>query len=146
MRSRALMEVRCSRSDSHAGWGCEQRMFNVAGIACSGRLEQEALHFLISDRPVLDAVRHNQEFPRPQLHCPVAQFNAHRAANGKEELILPVVAMPDKLAAEFDKFHFLTIEFAHNPRAPVLGDRLHLFGNVDLVHISKVANASRRNN
>jgi len=140
------MEVRCSRSESHAAWGGEQRMFNVAGIACGGRLEQEALHFLISDRPVLDAMRHNQEFPRPQLHRPVAQFNAHRAANGKEELILPVMAMPDKFAAEFDKFHFLTVEFAHHPRTPVLGDCPHLFGNIDFVHKRKVANAYRRYN
>jgi hypothetical protein len=135
-----------NRSDTRPPGSRKYRILDVASIACSSRLEQEALHFLLGDRPVFDAVWYDHELPRPQHHGAVAHFDAQRPLDGEEELVFQVMAVPDKLTAELHKLHFLPVKLAHHLRAPILRDSLQFGSNIDFVHNAKVAIEHRRNN
>jgi hypothetical protein len=121
-------------------------MFNISCVSGGSRLEQETLHFLICDRPMLHSVRDDKEFSGPDIHNPVAEFDFQDAADWQKELIFTVVPMPDEFTTELHKLHLLAVKFSNHLGAPVFGDGLEFFRDIDFLHTCKVGKHRPGNN
>ncbi len=59
---------------------------------------------------MLDAVRHDQEFPCLQLHRAVAELNPQAPTNHEKEFILYLVMVPDESSFAFDELDLLSVK------------------------------------
>ena len=109
-------------------------MLNVAGVTRRSRLEDQNFSFLIRSGTMLDAMRNDDELTWVQFDHSVAKFDTKATPNAKEELVLPLMLMPHKGAAELHDFDFLPVELTNDLGAPVFGDERELLSEVYLVH------------
>src|SRR5262245_40663722 len=83
---------------------------------------------------MLDATGHDQELALLQPNVPVPELHAEAALDHEEKLVLVVVMVPDERTPELDQFDLLTVQFAHDPGLPLLGEPGELLPEVDLLH------------
>ena len=77
----------------------------VAGVGRSARLEQQCLHSLLGDRPVLDAPRDDEELPLPERHVRLlAELDAELAGPHEEQFVGVLVTVPDELPSALASF------------------------------------------
>ena len=95
-------------------------MLNVAGISCRGGLEDQHVHFIIGNRPVLHTSSHDDELSLCERHDAVSKLHPERTAYNEKQLIVPFVLMPHELALELDELHFLSVQLADNFGPPIL--------------------------
>src|SRR5690242_13634887 len=82
----------------------------IAGIRRSGRLDQQDLDLALArDRPVLDALRHDKQFARPERDRSIPQFDIKLAVNDQKKIVRIVVLVPDKLAVELGDHYVVTV-------------------------------------
>lgn len=87
------------------------------------RLEQDHLHLLLRDGPMLDPSRHDQELARTQLDRAIAELHPEPATVHEEHLILALVVMPMELALELHRLHLLPVQLGEHDGRPVRRDR-----------------------
>jgi len=121
-------------------------MFNISCVSGGSRFEQEALHFLVCHRPMLHSMRDDQEFSGPEIHNPIAEFDSQDAADGEKELVFTVVPMPDEFAPKLHQLDLLAVKFSNHSGAPVLGNGLEFFINIDFFHTRNLYKRRPRNN
>jgi hypothetical protein len=121
-------------------------MFNISCVSGGSWFEQETLHFLVCHRPMLHSMRDDQEFSGPEIHNLVAEFNSQHAVDGQKELVFTVVPMPDEFATELHQLYLLAVKFSNHFGAPVLGDGLKFFINIDFFHTRNLGKRRPRNN
>ena len=51
-------------------------VLDVPSVSRCGRLEEQHVHFIIRSRPMLDASRHDHEFPFRERHDAVSELDA----------------------------------------------------------------------
>ena len=110
-------------------------MLDIAGIAGADRFEEQDLHFLVGDRAMLHAPRHDDELARTDLLDVGAELDPEPAPNAEEELILLSVMMPHEFPLELGQLHVLPIEHPHDAGAPVLANLGELVGQDYLPHV-----------
>ena len=96
-----------------------------------GSIDDVALAF--RERAVLDAARDDDQLPRLEYDIAVAELHAHPPGGDEEQLILPIVVVPDELALEPDHLHVGVVQLGDDLRAPRLVESRELLGQVDLV-------------
>ncbi len=107
---------------------------SVAGIECTGRLEEHDLDFFGGDRPMFDAVRDDDELTLVETDDAVAQVQFETAGDDQEHFVLVFVMVPVEGALKFDQFDLLAVKFAGDARLPVMVDVGEFFRQVDFVH------------
>lgn len=75
-------------------------VLDVAGVERRRRLEEEDVDLVVGHRPVLDAARHDEEFPLLQLDRVVPELQAEPALHDEEQLVLVLVVVPRERALE----------------------------------------------
>jgi hypothetical protein len=99
---------------------------DVSGVQRGSGLEQKDVGFLLSDRSVLDASRHDDELTLFDPDVPIPELHAKAAFDHQKQLILVIVMMPDELASELDQLYQLAIQLACDFWAPVVGETREL--------------------
>src|SRR5712675_631831 len=97
-------------------------IFDVAGVQCRSGFEQHYFALYFSERPELDAARHDYQFalcdPFFAFPSVFSIVHAKPALHDQEQLIFVVVMMPGEGSLEFDELNQLTIEFTGDARVP----------------------------
>src|SRR5262245_24764093 len=83
---------------------------------------------------VLHATRHDDELPRPQVPVAIAELHSQASGDHEEELVLPLVVVPDELALELDQLHVAVIQLARDSRIPVVVAPRELLAQVHDLH------------
>jgi hypothetical protein len=65
-------------------------------------LEEHYFHLFVSDRPVLDTPRDNDEISLLEQFHAITKFHPESATNHKEQLILVRVIVPNELTSKLD--------------------------------------------
>jgi hypothetical protein len=106
----------------------------ISRVQGSLRFDEHDMNFLVGDGEMLDTARNNDEFAFAHDGFAVAELHAQRAFDHKEEFVLVLMVMPDKLTLEFDGFDMTIIYFADDPGIAVIGKMAELFTQIDGFH------------
>ena len=96
--------------------------------------EEQHTHFLLGDRPMLDAARHDEQLAFAQLDDAIAEFHAKRTVHDEEQLVLVLVLMPHELTLEFHQLHVLAVELPGDSGVPMVVEERKLICEIDLIH------------
>src|SRR5215470_8691891 len=102
-------------------------ILKISGIQRRLRFEQNHMRFFISDRQMLDASRHDEEFTLAHKSVAVAKFHAEHAFYNEKELVFIVVMMPDEFAFKLGGFYIMIVQFADDFGTPILSEHGKLF-------------------
>jgi hypothetical protein len=83
---------------------------------------------------MLYASRHDEELALPEGDGSVPKLERQLAVEHEKHLVLVLVVVPDELPLELRQLHVLSVELAHDARAPVLRDALQRGGQIDFLH------------
>src|SRR3954451_12463789 len=113
----------CSRLDLlHVLHGA--LVLQVAGIESRLGLDEHHVHFFLGAGKMLDAVWDDDELARPDrfraFHPVFADAHAQRALDHEEQLVFPVVMVPDKLALHFCHLHVHIVDLTDDPLVKVV--------------------------
>jgi hypothetical protein len=95
----------------------------VAGIGCTGWLAQQHVHFLLRDRPVLNALGYNVNLAWPKRNGSIAQLDVQLPLDKEKEIVRLIVLVPNKLALHLYDHYVIAVELRHCPRRPVFRER-----------------------
>ena len=83
---------------------------------------------------MLDAAGHHDELARPHVPVATPELQAQPSLHDEEELVFPLVVVPDELAAELDELHVHVVDLAHDLGRPVIGEPAERLGQVHDLH------------
>src|SRR5437588_12397412 len=82
----------------------------VPGIQSRSWLVQHDLHFFISGRAVLDAVRHDDELAFPDNRLVIPKLHPQRAFDHQKHFVFVFMVVPDEFALELRRLHIEVVE------------------------------------
>src|SRR5579864_2220945 len=107
---------------------------HIARIQRRGWLEKQDVRHLLSDRPMFDATRNDQEFAFFEPDMPILKLHAEAAFDNEDQFVLVVVVVQYERPLEFDQLHHLAIQLADDLRLPLVAELRQLLFQVHLVH------------
>jgi hypothetical protein len=107
---------------------------DVASIQRGSRLKQHNPAFLLRDRTVLHAPRHDDELALFDPLLAVEEFHPKAAFDHQEHLIFVLMVMKHELALDLYQFYLLPVEFPRDVRFVVFRNLGEFVSDVDLVH------------
>ena len=113
-------------------------VFHISRVQSRRRLEQQKPAFFFSDRKVLDAARHYDEFAFFNPLVVIAELHAEPALDDQKQFVLMLVMMEDELAFELVELQVLAVEFGGDVRLPIFVDLREFLNDVDFVHDDRV--------
>src|SRR5262245_10772436 len=92
------------------------------------------MSLLLSDGPVFDATRDDQELAFFKPDVPIPKLHTKPTFDDEEKFVLMVVMVPDERPLEFDQFHLLLIQLADDLRFPLVAEQRQLLAEIDFLH------------
>src|SRR5947209_2574683 len=94
------------------------------------------MHFFFRNRQMLHASRYNRELTCFQSYIAIMQFDHQSSLHDKEQFILVLMAVPDKLTLELCQLNIRVVQLACNLWAPILMKERKFLVEVHFVHES----------
>src|SRR2546428_13896606 len=85
-------------------------------------------------RTVFDAAGNDDELPRPEVTVTIAQLHTEPTLDHKEQLVLPLVMVPDKLSPQLHQLYVGVVQITYDFRRQVLPNAPHFILQVDDLH------------
>lgn len=114
--------------------GDRSLVLHVTRVQRRGWLEHEDMDLLLGHGSVFNATGNNQDLALFKPNMAIPELHAETALHDQERFVLVVVLVPDELPQEFGQFDLLAVQFANDPRAPMIAEEGQLFSQVDFFH------------
>lgn len=121
----------CQRS---SGESLRLRGRDIAGVRRAGGFDQQYVSFFIGDRPMLDALRHNEKLTRAKLDGPVAQLDPQSSFKNEKEVVGVGVRVPNEFALGLHDHNVVPVKVRYDSRLKRLVERRELFCEVNFFH------------
>jgi hypothetical protein len=84
---------------------------------------------------MLHAARNDEKFPLVHQRFVIAKTHAQRTLYDEKQLVFGIVMMPDELAFDLHGLYVTVIQFANNPRIPMVLKFAELFSDIYNLHV-----------
>jgi len=90
------------------------------------RLKQQHMHFFFSNRQVFNASGNDRKLALFQSNITFSEPDQQLSLHDEKQFVLRFVMMPDELSLKFCQFDVGVVQFADNPRTPILVEETQL--------------------
>jgi hypothetical protein len=96
--------------------GCRR---HIPSIRRSAGFDEKNMGLVLSDRPVLNALRHHEYFAWTKPYSAVSQLNSDMSNENQKEVVGIVVLVPNEFALDLHDHEVVTVEATDDARLPI---------------------------
>ena len=90
--------------------------FDIAGVRCSSRLDQQQVRLFSCDGTMLDASGNDVHLPGSECYGSISQFDIESALEDEKEVVRVIVLVPDEFALHLHDHDIAMVELGDGAR------------------------------